>query len=72
MSGEKIQVCTGWWRQRCGDIIEIVHKSGNPYYPWRCVMGCAYRDDGKRYGYEQAARDLVEYLGENITISSAD
>ena len=23
MSGEKIQVREGWWRQRCGDVVRV-------------------------------------------------
>jgi hypothetical protein len=73
MSGEKIQVCEGWWRQRCGNVVRIVGASNYPEYPWECAYGTLYGDDGlwsKTMGQNQL--DIVEYLGKNITITAAD
>ena len=72
MSGEKIQVREGWWRQRCGYVVWIVGESGDTYYPWRCVTGRVYRNDGRYFGVGLTKMDLVEFLGKNITITSAD
>ena len=72
MSGEKIQVRPGWWRQRCGNVVRIVGQSGNARYPWRCVSGRVYGDDGRLFVCEDTQFDLVEFLGKNITITAAD
>ena len=72
MSGEKIQVCTGWWRQRCGNVVQIVRDTRNSYYPWRCASGGTYRNDGHYFSHWNAEVDLVEYIGKNITITAAD
>ena len=72
MSGEKIQVRPGWWRQRCGTVVRIVGQSGNARYPWRCVSGRVYGDDGRLFVCEDTQFDLVEFLGKNITITAAD
>ena len=64
MSGEKIQVRAGWWRQRCGNVVRIVGASNCPDYPWKCAYGAWYRDDG-RWSKEQERHplDLVAYGG---------
>jgi hypothetical protein len=72
MSGEKIQVREGWWRQRCGNVVQIAGESGDHDYPWRCASGDKYRNDGHYFTYGLTEQDLVEYLGKNITITSAD
>jgi hypothetical protein len=72
MSGEKIQVREGWWRQRCGNVVRIAGESGDAYYPWQCAAGGTYRNNGRYFAYGNIELDLVEFLGENITITSAD
>ena len=72
MSGEKIQVREGWWRQRCGNVVRIAGESGDARYPWRCVTECVYREDGMFFGHAATQFDLVEFLGANITITVAD
>jgi hypothetical protein len=72
VSGKKIQVCEGWWRQQCGNVVRIVGKSGDEQHPWRCVSGDKYRKDGKYFSYKETLFDLVEYLGKNITITTVD
>ena len=72
MSGEKIQVCLGWWRQRCGNVVRIAGKSGDHIYPWQCLAGLKYRSNGRYLRSLLTERDLVEFLGKNITITSTD
>ena len=72
MSGEKIQVREGWWRQRCGNVVRIVGKSGDSYHPWRCASGGEYCNNGRYFAYGQTEMDLVEFLGKNITITAAE
>jgi hypothetical protein len=72
VSGEKIQVRAGWWRQRCGNVVRIAGDAGSSYYPWGCAAGGTYRNDGHYFAYGNMELDLVEFLGENITITSAD
>ena len=69
MSGEKIQVRAGWWRQRCGNVVRIAGESGDAYYPWRCAAGGKYRNNGRYFTYGLTELDLVEFLGKNITIT---
>ena len=72
MSGDKIQVRLGWWRQRCGNVVRIAGESGEIYYPWRCASGICYHNNGRYLVREATDIDLVEFLGKNITITSAD
>ena len=72
MSGEKIQVREGWWRQRCGNVVRIAGESGDSHYPWRCESGVCYRNNGRYLTYTETDIDLVKFLGKNITITSAD
>jgi hypothetical protein len=72
MSGEKIQVRLGWWRQRCGNVVRIGASNGHPDYPWRCAAGLVYSRDGRYFSHTETEMDLVEFLGKNITITSAD
>jgi hypothetical protein len=62
---EGIQVCGGWWRQRCGNVVRIVGESNAPDYPWQCVTGRTYRRDGRFRSYSETEEDLVEFLGVN-------
>jgi hypothetical protein len=73
VSGEKIEVREGWWRQRCGNVVRII-DGGNfdPCFPWRCAAGNVYAKDGKFLTYKQTELDLIEFLGTNIKITSAD
>jgi hypothetical protein len=73
MSGETIQVCEGWWRQRCENVVRIVGSSGCPDYPWKCAYGTWYRDDGRwSKEFQQHPLDIIRFLGKNITITAAD
>jgi hypothetical protein len=73
VSGEKIEVREGWWRQRCGNVVRIVEPSSCDDYPWKCAYGTWYSNDGLwSIEKEQHPLDLVEFLGKNITITSAD
>ena len=72
MSGEKIQVREGWWRQRCGHVVRITACNGHHDYPWRCAADLTYRRDGRYLNHTETGLDLVEFLGENITITAAD
>jgi hypothetical protein len=72
MSGEKIQVCLGWWRQRCGNVVWITGESGDSHYPWRCAVGGKYCRNGRYFTFGLTQLDLVEFLGANITIAAAE
>ena len=72
MSGEKIQVREGWWRQRCGNVVCVVGKSGDDHHPWRCASGGKYRNNGRYFTYGLTEMDLVEFIGKNITITAAE
>jgi hypothetical protein len=73
MSGKKIQVRVGWWRQKCGDIVRVwPNDDEDAQYPWASAHN-SYASDGAVFaGPFFAAQDLVEYLGKNITITTAD
>ena len=70
MSGEKIQVREGWWRQRCGDIVRV-WRNNNDQYPWSSEHN-SYTHGGAVVYRRVDSQDLVEFLGANITIASAD
>lgn len=73
MSGDKIQVREGWWRQRCGNVVRIVGASNQSDYPWKCAYGTWYSDDGRwSIELEEHPLDLVHYYGNNITITAAE
>jgi hypothetical protein len=60
---EQIQVCEGWWRQRCGDIVRVWRNDEDDVdYPWASGIG-TYRHDGSSLVHIRAAEDLVEFLG---------
>ncbi len=73
MSGEKIQVREGWWRQRCGHIVHVtpVMVALGSGYKWECAID-VYFDNGRTEREYETLEDLVEFLGKNITITSAD
>lgn len=63
MSGEKIQVREGWWRQRCGDIVRVWRNDEDDVdYPWASAI-CSYTHDGSVLVHICEAEDLVEFLG---------
>ena len=75
MSGEKIQVREGWWRQRCGDIVRV-WRNNNDQYPWSSTHN-SYTHDGRyrfpcKFTGAENELDLVEFLRENITTTSAE
>lgn len=70
MSGEKIQVREGWWRQRCGDVV-WVWRNNNDLYPWSSRHN-SYTHDGAVIFRRADSQDLVEFIGKNITITAAD
>ena len=72
MSGEKIQVREGWWRQRCGDIVRVwSNDDEDAWYPWISAHN-SYTHEGRVYALQVDEQDLVELLGKNITITPAD
>ena len=72
MSNEKIQVCEGWWRQRCGDIVRVwCDDDEDAEYPWASACN-SYTHEGTVFVGKFDEQDLVEYLGKNIRITSAD
>ena len=69
MSGEQIQVCEGWWRQRCGHIVKVTpvaveYGSG---HRWECAID-VYFDNGRTEREYETLEDLVEFLGEEIEV----
>lgn len=73
MSGEKIQVREGWWRQRCGDVVRVWPNDDDEdnWYSWVSAHN-SYTHDGQVFALQVDNEDLVEYLGKNITITAAD
>jgi hypothetical protein len=72
VSGDKIQVREGWWRQRCGDIVRVWRDNDeDAEYPWASACN-SYTHDGAVFVGQFDQQDLVEYLFRNITITSAD
>ena len=72
MSGEQIQVCEGWWRQRCGDVVRVKRNKDFPiayraHYPWVC-KSYSYMDNGRMDSTEECDADLVEFLHDNETL----
>ena len=72
MSGEQIQVCEGWWRQRCGDVVRVTRDTDSPvgirrHYPWQCKSH-NYTDSGRMDSGDEYGVDLVEFLGEEIEV----
>ncbi len=64
---EQIQVCKGWWRQRCGDIVRVWSNGPkDAEYPWASAS-YTYTHDGLVLVHSHP-RDLVEFLGEEIEI----
>ncbi len=72
MNGEKIQVREGWWRQRCGNVVRIERAYWSYKFLWRCSDDNYFCEDGKWHPNADHPRDLVEFLGKNITITAAD
>jgi len=62
MSGEKIQVREGWWRQRCGDIVRVSRNDEDADYPW-ASESCSYTHEGSALAHLYEPEDLVEFLG---------
>jgi hypothetical protein len=72
VSGEKIQVREGWWRQRCGDVVRVwSNDDDDAEYPWASACN-SYTHDGQVFALQVDEQDLVEYLFKKITITSAD
>lgn len=72
MSGEKIQVREGWWRQRCGDIVRVwCDNDEDDLYPW-ASENSNYTHDGAVFFGLVDGQDLVEFIGKNITITAAN
>lgn len=72
MSGEKIQVREGWWRQRCGDVVRVwPNDDDDAEYPWASAHN-SYTHDGAVCVGQFDQQDLVEYIGKHITITAAD
>ena len=78
MSGEKIQVREGWWRQRCGEKVWVDRSTGT-LYPWYSITPAGelgpwripYTNEDCQTIGETTPRDLVEYLGYD-TITAAE
>lgn len=67
MSEKKIEVCEGYWVQRCQQIVYVIKETSplvaRKNYPWIDRTGRTYANDGRFNSIGESPHDLVHYIG---------